>query len=222
VRRLGRDTRSAQRMEFPLSVWIRWAAGAVACLGMAVATSAALSQEGASAPIVDAATPQTPAPLLTHEPVVGVAPEQASAVGAPARTASLSDLVAARSSDIEDIDDQTDCMAKVVHHEAANQSLEGQLAVAEVIINRIKSGRFASTPCAVANQPGQFFHTASYRVPHSSPRWRTAVAIARVAQTGAAKSSASGALFFHASYAHLDWGRRRQLVTQIGGQIFYR
>lgn len=205
-------------MEFRLSVWICWAVASTACLAVVAATDAALSQEGKDAPISAPAA----APVSSiHEPVAGVSPEDLASAK-PAPNASLADLVAARSSDIEDIDDQTECMAKVVHHEAANQPLEGQLAVAEVIINRIKSGRFASTPCAVANQRGQFFRTASYSVPKTSPRWRTAVAIARVAQEGQAAPAAPGALFFHASYAHTDWGRRRVLVGRIADQIFYR
>ena len=102
------------------------------------------------------------------------------------------------------LDRDTECMAKVVHHEAANQPLTGQLAVAEVIINRVHSGRYAATPCAVANQRGQFFQTDSYHVPLTSPRWRTAVAVARIAQAGERPPVAEGALFFHASYARTE------------------
>ena len=42
-------------------------------------------------------------------------------------------MIAAYSDNIEVIDPQTECMAKVVHHEAGNQPIQGQLAVAEVI-----------------------------------------------------------------------------------------
>jgi hypothetical protein len=119
------------------------------------------------------------------------------------------------------LDIQTECIAKVVHHEAANQPLAGQLAVAEVILNRISSGRFARTACGVANQAGQFFHTMGYH-PKADHRWSTAVAVARVAKSEAADMAAPGALFYHASYVRPAWSHRRQLVARIADQLFYR
>jgi spore germination cell wall hydrolase CwlJ-like protein len=134
--------------------------------------------------------------------------------------ADLDTLVATRADNVDQIDDETRCMAKVVHHEAANQPLRGQLAVAEVIVHRTRSARFPTTACAVANQPGQFFHIAGYRVSPSSSRWRTAVAVSRLAESGSAPEVVPGALFFHASYVRPAW--RHRLVTRIGDQIFYR
>jgi spore germination cell wall hydrolase CwlJ-like protein len=130
--------------------------------------------------------------------------------------------VASHADNIDDIDADTECMAKVVHHEAANQPLAGQLAVAEVILNREHSGHFPTTACAVANQRGQFFQTESYHVPRASPRWRTAVAIARVAQTGEAHAVVPGALYFHASYVRTPPSHRRAETIQIADQVFYR
>jgi spore germination cell wall hydrolase CwlJ-like protein len=190
--------------------------------GLIVVTAStnALSQEG-----VPLALRQT-----TPQPVLAPAPSIVLDQPAPAEVAktdtgpapSLETLVANQGQDIDNLDPDTECMAKVVHHEAANQPLAGQLAVAEVIVNRTHSGRFPTTPCAVANQRGQFFRTDSYHVPVTSPRWRTAVAIARIAEAGEAPAAAPGALFFHASYARTDWSSRRTLVAQIAGQIFYR
>jgi spore germination cell wall hydrolase CwlJ-like protein len=197
-----------------LSAYLRWAVALTAGVSFVAATSNAVSQAGV--PIV--VKPATL--LLNFAPPPDVVLDKGPVAEEPAPTLEM--LVAARSDDIESIDADTECVAKVVHHEAANQPLDGQLAVAEVIINRTHSGRFASTPCAVANQPGQFFHTAGYHVPHSSPRWRTAVAIARVAEAGEAKPAAPGALFFHAAYVRPSWSHHRPLVTQIAGQVFYR
>ena len=194
---------------------LRWAVALTAGVSLLSVTSNSVSQ--AQVPLVlKPATlllnlaPPPPSPLLDPAPTVeGPAP-------------TLETLVAAHSEDIDSIDRDTECVAKVVHHEAANQPLAGQLAVAEVIINRTHSGRFATTPCAVANQPGQFFHTDSYTPPHASPRWRTAVAVARVAIAGEETPVVPGALFFHASYARPSWSHHRPLVSQIAGQVFYR
>jgi spore germination cell wall hydrolase CwlJ-like protein len=130
--------------------------------------------------------------------------------------------VAAESADIAALDPELECMAKVVHHEAANQPLTGQLAVAQLILNRVKSPLFPKSICAVVNQRGQFFQTAAYRAPVTSPRWRVSVAIARIAREEALPPVAPGALFYHASYASPSWAHRRTLVARIGEQVFYR
>src|SRR4051812_2159851 len=59
-------------------------------------------------------------------------------------------------------DAELNCLAKIVLHEAGNQSRTGQLAVAQVVMNRVHSGRFASTICGVAMQRGQFFNVHAY------------------------------------------------------------
>ena len=110
-------------------------------------------------------------------------------------------------------------MAKVVLHEAGRSSREGQLAVAQVIMNRMQSGRFAATICGVANQPGQFFHTASYNPPRSAA-WQSAVAVARQVRDGDVEPVAPGALFFHAASAGAF--RNHQRVAMLGGNVFYR
>ena len=80
---------------------------------------------------------------------------------------SLEARVVVAGADIDHLDGDLACMAKAIHHEAANQSLKGQLALAQLIMNRVKSPLFPKTICAVVNQAGQFFHTARYH-PHSS------------------------------------------------------
>ena len=197
-----------------MSVFLRWAVALTAGVSATAATTSALSQAGGPLTLRQAT------PELAFAPPPSVALDTAPADEGPAPT--LETLVAAHDDDVDAIDADTECVAKVVHHEAANQPLQGQLAVAEVILNRMRSGRFPTTPCAVANQPGQFFHTDGYHVPHSSPRWRTAVAIARVAEAGEAPPAAPGALFFHASYVRPAWSHRRPLVAQIADQVFYR
>jgi spore germination cell wall hydrolase CwlJ-like protein len=135
---------------------------------------------------------------------------------------SLEARVAAVIADAAPVDAETLCMAKVVHHEAANQSLEGQLAVAQLILNRTNDDRFPKTICGVVNQHGQFFHIASYRAPVKDPRWVTALAIARIARDGGMDPVAPGALFYHATYVKPPWMMKRVRVARIGQHIFYR
>lgn len=120
------------------------------------------------------------------------------------------------------VDPELECIAKVVHHEAANQPREGQLAVAQLILNRVESGRFADTPCKVANQPGQFFNTHAYR-PRKDARWDMAVDVAREARNGASPDVVPGAYFYHAAYqAPNRFFQGRQRVAVLGDHVFYR
>jgi spore germination cell wall hydrolase CwlJ-like protein len=117
-----------------------------------------------------------------------------------------------------------DCIAKVVRHEAANQSAKGQLAVAQLIVNRVKVGsRFGHDACAVVNQPGQFFNTASYNPDRSSPAWTRAITVSRDALEELSPPVTPGALFYHAAYqAPPSFFRSRQRVAVLGDHVFYR
>ncbi len=115
-------------------------------------------------------------------------------------------------------DGELHCLAKIVHHESANQPRVGQLAVAQVVMNRVRSGRFASTICGVGMQRGQFFNVHAYNPPRDG-RWQRALEVAREARAGTGEPVVGDALFFHAAYAR-PFNRRR--VAQIGDHIFYR
>ena len=120
-------------------------------------------------------------------------------------------------------DEETDCLARAVYWEAKGEPLSGQLTVADVIINRAQSGRFASTICGVVRQRGQFSFVHGGHIPaapQGSRDWRTAVAIAQIARQDLADGAAPRALFFHARSAHPGWRLTR--VASIGNHVFYR
>jgi len=121
------------------------------------------------------------------------------------------------------IDQQLECMAKVVHHEAGNQPRSGQLAVAQLIMNRVGKDRFADTVCAVTNQPGQFFRTSSYHPRRDTDRWAEAVEVSREAMAGAADPVVPGAIYYHAAFRPANaFFRTRQRLTTVGDHVFYR
>jgi len=136
--------------------------------------------------------------------------------------ASLAALVA--TTDISTpLDRETHCLATAVFYESRSESLEGQLAVARVIINRSHSPRFAESLCAVITQPHQFSFVRRGKIPAprtTRPAWKTAIAIARIAQNNAWESKAEGALYFHARYVSPAWRRTR--LAAIDNHIFYR
>jgi spore germination cell wall hydrolase CwlJ-like protein len=53
-------------------------------------------------------------------------------------------------------DSELKCMSHAIYHEAGNQSLQGKVAVAHVIKNRVKHSRFPNSVCDVVKQPSQF------------------------------------------------------------------
>ena len=120
-------------------------------------------------------------------------------------------------------DEESECLARAVYWESKGEPLAGQLTVAEVIINRAQSGRFASSICGVVRQRGQFSFVHGGHIPaapQGSRDWRTAVAIAQIARQDLANGAAPRALFFHARSAHPGWRLTR--VASIGNHVFYR
>jgi hypothetical protein len=117
------------------------------------------------------------------------------------------------------------CLAGAVYFEARGEPLTGQLAVAQVIINRADDPRFPASYCGVVTQPGQFSFMRGTRMPQireSSAAWARARAIAEIAHNGLWQSEADDAVFFHARYVKPGWSERKQRLAQISTHIFYR
>jgi len=132
------------------------------------------------------------------------------------------DAAVAAQSVPDDMGDELQCMAGAIYFEAKGEPLSGQLAVAEVILNRSKSGRFPKSVCSVVTQRGQFSFVRGGQVPSvpSNRQYRTAIAVARVALADSWDSPASDAMYFHARHVTPGW--HRQQVASIGNHIFYR
>lgn len=171
------------------------------------------------------------APIISHA-VAQVAPEPApvaepGAATSPAEPAerdgrSLAQLV--RDHGARELSsEEAECLARAVYWESNGEPLAGQLAVAEVIINRSRSGRFPSSICGVVRQRGQFSFVRGGHIP-APPRnggWRQAVGVTHVALQDLADSSAARALFFHARRVSPGW-RNLTRVATVGNHVFYR
>lgn len=123
-------------------------------------------------------------------------------------------------------DAEQDCLANTVYFESGLEPLEGQVAVAEVVLNRMRSGRYPTTICGVVLQPAQFSYVRGGRIPRvdrTSEMWRRAVGVARLAQAGTtARLLPEDTLWYHADYVSPAWGPRLNRATKIGLHIFYR
>lgn len=184
------------------------ALGAIVLSGTALVPFAYALASNPSAQAQEYSAPGAPLPSPAIAPPAQVDEDMT----APAEAAPLASATDA-------VDGELSCLAKIVVHEAGNQSRTGQLAVAQVVMNRVRSGRFASTICGVALQRGQFFNVHAYNPPHDA-RWRLALEVSREARQGLSAPVIGNALFFHAAYAGPFHGRVR--VSQIGNHIFYR
>lgn len=121
------------------------------------------------------------------------------------------------------LDQEMQCLAGTVYFESKGESLQGQLAVARVVLARVKSSRFPDSICGVVFQRSQFSFVRGGKMPPirtGQQHWRNAVAIAKIAMNDGWESSVEGALFFHARYVSPGW-RLKRLAT-IDNHIFYR
>lgn len=118
---------------------------------------------------------------------------------------------------------EEECLAGAVYFEAKGESLDGQLAVARVIMNRAQSGRFPGSLCGVVFQPGQFSFVRGGGFPpiaRGGRDWKEAVAIAKIARDSLWQSPVPKALFFHARHVSPRWKLTR--IAAVGNHIFYR
>lgn len=155
-------------------------------------------------------------PLPTTEP------EPLDTAAAPALRP-LASLVDDHASDAP-ATDELECLATAVYFESKGEPLKGQLAVAEVVVNRASSGRFPTTICGVVKQKSQFSFVRGGSlpaVPRASAHWRTAVAIAHIAARKLADEVDDRTMFFHARHVAPVW-RGRVRMASIGNHIFYR
>ena len=119
-------------------------------------------------------------------------------------------------------DPQHECLARTVYFEARGEPLKGQIAVAQVVMNRTRSDLFPSKPCQVMVQKSQYSFVKDGQTPaveRKTQAWRRAVAVSKMVLTGQSRRIGGKALFFHAKYASPKFGR--PLMGRIGAHIFY-
>ena len=173
--------------------------------------------------VVTEPLPATPATIPLSDDVRAQAEIEAVAPPANAPQAESLAALVRRHATTETADRDQQCLATAVYFESKGEPLDGQLAVARVILNRANSGRFASTPCGVVTQRGQFSFVRGGSMPavaRENSNWRTAVAIAKIAQGDLWNSSTENALYFHARRVAPGWRMAR--VGAIGNHVFYR
>ncbi len=124
-------------------------------------------------------------------------------------------------------DAQWECMRKAVYFEARGETLAGQFAVAEVIMNRVDSPDYPKSVCGVVKSTGRGACAFSWVCDGNSDVMRDPVAtdragrIARLMMDGAPRSLTMGAIYFHTRAVRPKWGRVIQTAA-IGAHLFFR
>ena len=192
-------------------------------------SSAALAQQAQTRLPVIQAVVSTPLvqPSFSHfgmaQPAMPAAQATPQALPAPLPL-SLSALVDAQVAG-SSLDEESQCLATAVYFESMGEPLQGQLAVANVVINRARSGLYPASWCGVVKQKAQFSFVRNGRFPRidsACAAWRKAQAIARIASANLAQALPGNVLWYHADYVAPSWGRRLTKVEKIGAHIFYR
>ena len=129
---------------------------------------------------------------------------------------------------------EVQCLAENIYFEAASESFEGKLAVAQVTLNRVNSGKFAKTVCGVVKQKdiingvmvcqfSWFCNEAYTKLVRNRYQWEESVLVAKKALTSEIAHDTlhrEKAMYYHANYVRPNWNLPR--ITQIGNHIFYK
>ncbi len=121
------------------------------------------------------------------------------------------------------------CLTSAIYYEAASESDDGQRAVAQVILNRVRHPGWPNTVCGVIYQGSeasgcQFSYACDgsmIRMP-SRDGWVRASRVARAALAGYVHAPVGLATFYHTPQVNPTWNKRLITTALIGNHIFYR
>ena len=131
------------------------------------------------------------------------------------------------------------CLALNVYHEAKNQSFVGQVAVAQVVMNRVEDSRFPDNVCDVVTQSVTYkgtdkpvLHKCQFswycdgqkdEPDFDSKEWWDAKEYASIVLSGTIMLDVTeGATHYHATYVRPAWAKTKTKTTRIDRHIFYR
>jgi spore germination cell wall hydrolase CwlJ-like protein len=126
-------------------------------------------------------------------------------------------------------DQSWQCLTEALYFEARSETLEGQFAVGEVILNRVDSRKFPNSVCGVVTQGAHRLNACqfSYNCDGKAEYFSEARAYARSGKLakllldGRARVLTDGATYYHTSAVNPSWSRSFTKTAQIGRHIFY-
>lgn len=112
------------------------------------------------------------------------------------------------------------CLAENIYHEARGEPFQGQLAVAQVTINRFQSGKHGKSICATVHRPKQFSWTINKPRVRDQKRWQQSYYISQFVLRGVVMPNFN-AHFYHTKTVNPHWNRNKSIVRVIGNHVFY-
>lgn len=122
----------------------------------------------------------------------------------------------------------TDCLSAAIYYEARSEPLDGQRAVAQVVLNRVRDRAFPASVCRVVYQHSaagcQFSFACDGSTGHPlEPRaWAVAVEIAKAALAGSVFAPVGSATHYHTTAILPWWAASLERIGVVGSHIFYR
>ncbi|MEO0912992.1 MAG: cell wall hydrolase [Pseudomonadota bacterium] len=122
------------------------------------------------------------------------------------------------------------CLTEALYFEARGETLKGQLAVAEVILNRVDSRRYPNSVCGVIEQGSHRRNACQFSFKcdgapekfHERTAYERVGKIARMMLEGRERLLTDGATHYHTIHVRPSWARRLTKTADIGVHIFYR
>jgi spore germination cell wall hydrolase CwlJ-like protein len=121
------------------------------------------------------------------------------------------------------------CLAQTLYWEAKTEGRDGMLAVAWVILNRMRDGEYPRSVCGVVKQgrekPGcQFSYWCDGKpdTPKPDEAWALAQAVAKEMLSSPPPDPTGGAVFYHAAGTRAPWSTSRVRTARIGRHVYYR
>ncbi len=123
-----------------------------------------------------------------------------------------------------------DCLTSAIYYEAGQESTDGQRAVAQVVLNRVRHPAFPSSVCGVVYQGStrqtgcQFTFTCdgSMARPPMADAWNRARKVAAAALAGSVYPNVGNATHYHAYYVVPYWASSLAKTAVVGAHLFYR
>ena len=117
------------------------------------------------------------------------------------------------------------CLSMNVYWEARNQSIAGQVAVAQITMNRVANSKYPNDICGVVHELNQFswYWDGNSDVPTEIRAWKTAqlVAMGVLAGSGHKELMNIDITNYHAVYVSPYWKYKMEMVVEIEDHVFY-
>ena len=122
------------------------------------------------------------------------------------------------------------CLAEAIYFEARGETIEGQYAVGEVIINRVLSNEFPSSVCGVISEGAnrlnacQFSYNFDGKLETINEKkiYGRILKLSKILLEPSARFLTGGATFYHSKFVSPSWSKKFLKTNEIGNHVFYK